>query len=253
MTTPHTPPAPARPRGLARLVRDLFRPLRALGRRLGQPAEVILNGVRLTLEPGTSAEIRRLIYSERYERGEARCLLACLEPEDVVLEVGAGRGYLTTLAALRVGSDRVFSYEANPALLPLAARTFELNGVRPTLTHAVLGDGAGTVPFFVEEHYLSSSRARRSAEAQAVQVAQLDANTELARHRPTVVIMDIEGGESTLVPLLDWHGVQKIVLEIHPALLGPERTRAVLEHLAREGFEEVRRLSSTRKKLLLRR
>jgi FkbM family methyltransferase len=227
--------------------------LRVLVRRLRAPAEVVLNGVRLEVDAATSAEIRRLIYTERYERGEARCLLACLEPGDVVLEVGTGRGYLTTLAALRVGSERVFSYEANPALLPLAARTFALNAVTPTPTHAVLGDGIGAVAFFVEEHYLSSSRDRRSDDAHAVLVAQLDARTELARHRPTVVIMDIEGGESTLVPLLDWGGVQKIVLEIHPALLGPERTRAVLEHLAREGFEEVRRLSSTRKKLLLRR
>jgi FkbM family methyltransferase len=213
---------------------------------------VVLNGVRLTVEEGTSPEIRRLIYRERYERGEARCLLACLEPQDVVLEVGAGRGYLTTLAALHVGSERVFAYEANPALLPLIEATFAGNGVCPHLTHAVLGAGAGTATFFVEEHYLSSSRQQRSAEARPVAVPQLDAATELARIRPTVVILDIEGGEATLVPLFDWRSVAKIVLEIHPALLGPDGTRAVLDHLTGQGFVEVERLSSTRKKLFLR-
>jgi FkbM family methyltransferase len=240
------------PPAVPRVTEILLRPWRVLRRLLEKPQVVVLNGVRLLVEEGTSEEIRRLIYRERYERGEARCLLACLEAQDVVLEVGAGRGYLTTLAAQRVGSERVFAYEANPALLPLIEATFAANGVRPQLTHAVLGDGAGAVTFFVEDHYLSSSRQQRSAGARAVEVPQLDAATELARVRPTVVIMDIEGGEASLVPLFDWRSVEKLVLEIHPALLGPAGTRAVLDHLTGQGFVEVKRLSSTRKKLFLR-
>jgi len=235
------------------LLSDLTRYPRYAWRLLVRPRRIRLHGVRLALDEETPRNVRRLLYSERYERGEARCIAAGLERDDRVLEIGAGQGFISTLCARRIGSDRVVSIEANPALLPAIRRTYELNAVTPRLLHGVLGEGDGTARFHLEEHFLSSSQRQRSPAAAAIEVPRLDAGRIVAEARPTFVVIDIEGGEAELVPLIDWTGVRKLALEIHPDLLGPAPTAAILGHLASLGFHEVRWLSTTRKKLFTRR
>ena len=60
--------------------------------------------------------------------------------------------------------------------------------------------------------------------------------------------MDIEGGEGDLVPLIDWSGVRKLAIELHPELLGAAGMKAILATLAAAGFEESRLLSGKRKR-----
>jgi FkbM family methyltransferase len=245
---------PFRLRGQAAwLIRDLTRYPRYAWRCLRRPSRIRLHGVVLALDESTPESVRQLLYSERYERGEVRGILASLEPHDRVLEMGAGIGYVSTLCARRIGSDRVVSVEANPELLPVIRRTYLLNGVAPLLLHGLMGGGGGTATFHAEDHFPSSSQQQRSTTALPVDVPRLDAARTLDELRPTFVVMDIEGGEAELVPLLDWRGVRKLALEIHPDLLGPADTAGTLEHLERLGFREVGHLSSTRKKLFVRR
>ena len=74
-------------------------------------SHVDLGGVRLRVGAHLSPAIQRAIYRGYYEAPE----LACLR------------------RARRVGSERVFTFEANPALRPLIEETFRLNGVAPWL------------------------------------------------------------------------------------------------------------------------
>lgn len=227
--------------GLGRYPRYAWRLLR-------RPERVRLHGVWLALDATTTPEIRRAIYAERYERGEARCVLLRLAPDDVVLEIGAGAGFVSTLCALRVGSARVTSYEANPALLPKIRATFDANGVAPALVHGVLAREAGRARLFVEPEYVSSSTRARSAESRGVEVPQLAVNDEIRRVAPTCIVMDIEGGEAELLPHIEWRGIRKLMLELHPHVIGEERTAQLLTLLAEQGFREDRAISSTRKK-----
>ena len=212
-----------------------------------------IRGVRLELGPHVTPELRRVIYRERYERREAICLGRILEPSDTFVEIGAGMGFLSALAALRIGSDRVTAYEANPRMLEVIRRTWQLNGVEAHLIHGALGDGDGAVTFHVEDAFVSSSVHRRSTTAVAVEVPQLDVTREMARIRPTVVSMDIEGAERELVRLLPWDGVDRLVIDLHPRVIGRAGVAEVLTALDDAGFSENRRLSSTNKKLLVRR
>jgi FkbM family methyltransferase len=227
---------------------SLGRPLRGAWRALRRPARVRLHGVWLELGADVTPALRRLVYREGYERGEARCVLLRLEPHDVVLEVGAGAGFVTTLCARRVGSERVVSYEANPALLPRIRATLAANGVAPRLVNAVLAREAGEAELFVEREFVSSSTQRRSTDADPLRVPRLAANAELRRVRPTCLVVDIEGGESELLPLLDLTGVRKLILELHPHVIGAERCADLVALLAAQGFREDRWISSTRKK-----
>jgi len=232
---------------------DLLRYPRYWWRLWRRPSEVTVRGVRLELGPHVTPALQREIYRERYERREARCLSRILRPADIVMEIGAGMGFLSTLAALRIGSDRVFAFEANPMMIEVIRRTYRLNGVQPALTHGVLGQGDGTVEFFVEPEFVASSLYRGSDSAQKFQVPLLDVTREMGRIRPTVVAMDIEGAERELVPVMSWDGVEKVIIDLHPLVIGEDGVGEVLSVLRLAGFVADRWLSSTNKKLLIRR
>lgn len=229
----------------------LLRWPRYAARRLRHADHVRHFGVLLEREVlGSDAKWERVLLG-RYERGEARCLLHGLEPGDVVLEIGAGVGFTSTLAARRVGDRNVFCYEANPALVERIRRTHSLNGVAPTVVNAVLGRGAGEARFYVRADFSTSSLVG-SPDEPSVPVPQLDLDTELRRSGANCLVLDVEGAEAELVPLIDWTTIEKLVLELHPKILGPERTAALLAHLAAQGLHTDRRASSSNKRLLVR-
>jgi FkbM family methyltransferase len=229
-------------------------------RLLRRPEVVRLHGVVLELGAESTAAHRREVYAERYERGEARCVSLRLERADVVLEVGAGMGFISALCALRVGGERVTAVEANPELLPRIRATWAANGVAPALVHGALAREAGEATLLVAREFAAS--ALRGVEAEdaidaagereAVRVPQLAVNELLARVRPTCLVVDIEGGEAELLPAIDWRGVRKLILELHPHVIGEAKTRELLALLAARGFGEDRAISSTRKKFFAR-
>jgi FkbM family methyltransferase len=230
-------------------------------RLIAQPARVRLHGVVLDVSEASPAH-RRAVYAERYERGEARLLSLRLAPDDVVLEIGAGIGFLSALCARRVGSERVTAVEANPALLPRVRATWALNGVNPELVFGVPARESGEAELRVADEFVASavlapraasgegSAAR--AEGSAVRVPQLAVGELMARVQPSCLVIDIEGGEAELLPAIDWRGVRKLVLEVHPQRIGSARVRELIELLAAQGLHEERGISSTRKKYFAR-
>jgi len=219
-----------------------------------RPERVRLHGVLLEVGADATPALRRALYAERYERGEARCVLLRLAPNDVVLEVGAGTGFLSTLCALRVGSARVTAVEANPALLPRIRATHAANGVAPALVHGVLAREAGEAELFVAREFVASSLRDPGAAAtrDPVRVPRLAVNELLGHVAPSCLVIDIEGGEAELLPAIDWRGVRKLILELHPHVIGEAKTRELLALLAAQGLREERAISSTRKKYFAR-
>ncbi len=240
-------------RHAAYLAREIGRYPRYWVRLVRKPDHLRVHGVNLEIGDRVNEKIRNDLYAERYERGEARCVVTRLERDDVVLEIGAGMGFISALCARLIGSERVTSYEADPALIPIIRRTYELNGVAPTLVNAVLADHEGTASFFVEEHFVSSSTRRGSGASREIAVPQLDVNEEIRRIRPTCLIMDIEGAESELLPCMDLCAFRKVIIEFHPRTLGRERFQELLALLAAQGFAVHRSISTRRKKYLERR
>jgi hypothetical protein len=91
-----------------------------------------------------------------------------------------------------------------------------------------------------------------ASERGAVRVPQLAVNALLARVEPTCLVIDIEGGEAELLPAIEWRGVRKLVLELHPHVIGEAKVRELTALIAAHGFREDRAVSSTRKKFFVR-
>jgi len=214
------------------------RRLRKLLWRIRKPEFADNFGVLLPVRhPLISPGIAREIGFGEYERKEAEIVSQRLAEDDIVMEVGAGIGFLSAYCARRIGSDRVFAYEANPALMEIIATTHAANGVRPQVRNAMLGRGNGRQRFFVDREFWASSAHRAEGDgAQAIEVARIDLNEEIARVRPTFMIVDIEGGEAELFALADLAGVRKICVETHAQVLGNDGVTAMLARLFSQGF-----------------
>ena len=180
----------------------------------------------------------------RYERDELRLIGQLLSPDDVVLEVGAGLGVLSAYCAKRLGSSRVFAYEANPDLEASIRDTYSLNHVQPTLEMCAVGADAGKVTLYRDKDLWASSVLRPPGRVRPVEVP-VKALSEVAQVvRPTLLIVDAEGAEGELFDHAHLPTVTRIVLELHERVIGPVGARRVRSTLAAMGFEELPELSA---------
>ena len=159
----------------------------------------------------------------RYAGGQIKALKTILRPNDKVLELGAGVGVVSTVAAHITGAENVVAVEANPQLIPIIHETQALNGVEGI--EVLTGVGVGTiteerVPFYLRKDFWASSLIVPAADdsnlLRTEQVPQIDINQLLKAYQPNVLVLDIEGGELDLLPALDLSCCSHLVIELHP-------------------------------------
>jgi len=198
---------------------------------------VSLNDVKLNLRnTGLSSKARKSFYRGSFESPETRIISATLNPSDVVLEIGAGIGYISILCAKMIGGENVYCYEANPSLIPIIEENCRLNNVKLNISNTILSKKDGYRDFFVMPEYFSSSMIKRSDCAEPVSVKTININNELNTISPTYLIIDIEGGEKELVYLIDYNGVKKICIEVHPNVIGHREVNNIIAALQSNGF-----------------
>lgn len=190
------------------------------------------------------------INAARYEGQEIAGALYVTEPGDRVLEIGAGIGVVGGMIARHTRAARILSFEANPELIPTIKALYALNGLGDLIEvrNAVLvTDPAApkTVDFHLRSSFLGSSLLNPADRpAQVVQVPTLPIADVCAELRPTVLIMDIEGGEQDLLRAMDLSGFRAVVLEFHPEVYGVEGMRECKEILREAGFDRVKERST---------
>lgn len=194
-------------------------------------------GVRLPLKhPAITPPIFKDIFFGVYESKEAELVTKKLATDDVVMEVGAGIGFLSALCAKVTGSERVFAYEANPQLIDVIRQVHELNQVAPAVSNVLLGKGDGERTFWLEKDFWASSLIQGSPDATPVRVKQIDLDQEIQRVRPSFMILDIEGGEYEFLRGARLDPIRKMVIEVHPHVLGHTRISEMLGWLFAVGF-----------------
>ena len=206
-------------------VRDWLRAVRWSRRRI-----VRYEGVRIDRRlPHVTRAVDASLFSGIYERPEVDATRTLVEPTDRVLEIGAGLGVVTTLAA-KV-ADRVTSCEANPHLQPALERTFALNKVSVDLRMQAVATAPGRVRIAIGEVFWTSRLGDEGVEVEAVPFSAL-----LEEVHPTFVILDGEGIERELLAEPLPAHVGKLVVELHPHVIGEAGCASLVAHLAAQGF-----------------
>ncbi|MEL7285312.1 MAG: FkbM family methyltransferase, partial [Pseudomonadota bacterium] len=176
-----------------------------------------------------------LIYRERYETQEAEVIQKELRQGDRVLELGAGIGFIGSLAAKICGSGNVRTYEANSNLEPLIRRTYELNGVTPDLHMKAIASSTGPVTFYQNDNVVSSSLVDRDFGGDTT-VNGVSLSEVISEYMPDTIVCDIEGAEVDVFKGLDLSKVRTVLIELHPKIVGAAANDHFIESLSTAGL-----------------
>jgi FkbM family methyltransferase len=205
-----------------------------------------VSGVNLWLdEVNLSTKTRRALFRGKYESPELDLLRESVSVVDRVLDLGGGMGVTGILCAKICGCENVLIYEANPCMAGVITRNFLLNGMRANLRARAIGTSSKTCEFYVNTNFLSSGMVRRG-ESSKISVETEDVSDVISEWKPSVVVLDIEGFEFEVVKSCRFENVQKIIIELHPQIIGPQKTLEVVEHLLDLGFRDRRQIKNCR-------
>ncbi len=196
------------------------------------------DGVLIPYDPAIiTPPIKHAIESGCFEAEEAAQLPHIVAPEDIVLDIGAGIGFISTLIARR--AERVISVEANPDLLPFMARLHRINGIENARRlNVVLGDiEAGMATFYQRRDFWMGSLAKGpNPYSSTVEVPYMGLNALLEKEQISLIVCDIEGAESFLFARAALCCVDRIYMELHDHITGLKGVAAVFSAMAERGF-----------------
>lgn len=184
---------------------------------------ITYKNIKAEVREGTSDEF---VVSEVFS-GEYNKLK--INSDDIVVDFGLNIGMFTVFA-LNKGAKLVHSYEPDKDNFALAQKNVAMNisdSFRYVLhNEAVIGNNDKTREFSINlkknkgAHSLVAKRGRDTVTVDCVNINDVFNNV-----KPTVVKMDIEGGELECLPAVqDWSSIREFIMEFHHAHLNDLKT-----------------------------
>ena len=161
-------------------------------------------GLRMLIDGCDTGSGLEILHSGYIEPEVMAVLQRAFVPGSVFLDVGANFGFYTLLAAQQMGSlGKVYSFEANPNLIPYLEGSIYINGLRDRvqLINKAVADATGTARFgFSYAHIGGGSLMLGGGEGQGneyVEVPLVPIDQELPPEVVADVIkLDVEGHEA---------------------------------------------------------
>lgn len=172
------------------------------------------------------AKILRALLRRHYERHELRLVSRLLKTEDRVIELGSAIGVVALAASRIAPAGQITCFDANPVMVDAARENFARNGRGIEVHNKILipeRDAAGSpaeTDFHITPYFLSSSLIKHRSDMTTVQVPNGSLERAIAERSATVAIIDIEGGEFSLLGAAGLAGIETLVLELHASLAG---------------------------------
>ncbi len=206
-----------------------------------RPKQVNFDNVAISVNyTHWSPYMTRRVLCKDYERDERKLVRDILNPGDRVLEIGGGIGLIALAARESVSDESIVVYEANPDLISDIKRNFELNGAHIKIINAaIVSDDveAETTSFYVHcDFWASGLDSDKNAET-VVTVNAVRLKDALEKHRPNVLIVDVEGAECAIFANTTLPGVDLLCVETHPHKTGVEASSHLVRSLLNAGFE----------------
>jgi FkbM family methyltransferase len=204
------------------------------------PSTAWINDIELGIAPEImSPEMIKVIRSGYYEGTEAREIARIVQPGERIVELGTGIGFIA-ITSMRTGHvESLTTFEANPKLIPLIEHNATLNGVSFEVHNAVVDpkETTGTRPFYVRKDFWASSLSPEPwGYVEEVEVPVVNFAAMLDRHRPTMLIVDIEGAEEQLFRDVALTGIKKVYMELHQGLIGRVGMKNVFDFMSSRDF-----------------
>jgi len=209
--------------------------LRRIRQQIALPNIFEIEDLKIKIPQIASDIIRVEIYKGSYETTELKLIKSKLTKDDVVMELGTGLGLLSAYCAKKIGSNKVFTFEANPALEQAIIDNYALNEVAPNLKICLVGNRSGFRTFYVGANFMSSSIIKHKG-AKPITVPVVSFNEKVKNINPTFLFLDIEGGEYELVEYADFYHIRKLMIEIHSWILSSKQIKFVKDKLIQRGF-----------------
>ncbi|MFC3324252.1 FkbM family methyltransferase [Mesorhizobium cantuariense] len=206
---------------------------------------VTVRDITLSLD-GVSRRMR-YVMARGYEAQDAALASRVLNRHDRVLEAGSAIGFMALNCMIDIGIEDYCMVEANPRLEASIRENFRLNGISlPVLKTVAVGPSDGSISFGISRNFWSSSALRRDNEAERLTVSMLSIPTIVSELplKPNVLIMDIEGAE-TSIPPNHFEPFEKLIIEFHPKLTGPAEALELERDIISRGFTEFGRVGGT--------
>lgn len=197
----------------------------------------VIDGIKLDISTLSSVMKNNLLHG-RYELQERHLAAQALGQDDVVLELGGAIGFIGLFCRKLLVVRHVTSVEANPATLKLLQRNYAFNHLVPNFIHAAAAAEDGEMDLCVEGEFWENTLTETTGHTVRVPTRSLGSLVAAMPHSPTALICDIEGAEQYLdfsqLPL----SVTKIIMEVHPTMIGQATVDLTLERLRALGFRE---------------
>ncbi len=200
-----------------------------------------IEGVKIPFDESIiTPKIARSIEKGRYERDEVTGTPKFIEPDDRVIELGAGIGFISSFIMKNLNVENVMCIEADPDLCGFIRKVHKENEISTALVRNVValndaGD-VGSTKFYVREPFWSSSLDGDSEYAKVVDVPTVRLSTLIQEFSANTLIVDIEGGERDLFNPLDLTGIDKVFLEIHTRKIKRIGIKLCFDALSNSGF-----------------
>jgi len=191
-----------------------------------------IHGVTLDISM-LSPMMKNNILQGRYEFQERRLASQCLTSEDIVLELGGAIGFIGLFCRKVIGVKHHLTVEANPKTIELLKRNYRLNSMTPQIVHAAAAAADGEITLDVGGEFWENSIVSNSTSGEKIQVPSLSLRSLAAMlpQPPTALICDIEGAETQLDFSQLPSSVTRIIIELHPSVVGEEAVQKLVQQV----------------------
>lgn len=211
--------------------------------------EISLEGLRFDVSKLPPLGRNRLL-NGGYEAHEKEMCRQYLEPHDSVLEIGGAIGFIGLFCQKKIGIKNYYIIEANPRTIDALRMNYRLNGLEAKVWNYALAQQECRVELEVGGNFWENSIiGRRQPGLERVTIAvpgsPFPVLLERMPSRVNTLIIDVEGAEQYIDFSQMPDDINKIIIELHPQIIGPEETYNIVAQLVRKGFRVVREIDKT--------
>jgi FkbM family methyltransferase len=155
-----------------------------------------------------------------WEPEETAMIREVIRPGMTALVAGGGFGWIASVVAATVGTDRVVVFEPQAALATILGHNVRIEGRPLRVRRLALSDTTGGGWLWEHPYWAAASLSRdREAHGRKIAVQTLALDQAVKMHGATALVLDIEGAEWAALRGLDWTPIQAAVVEVHESII----------------------------------